>query len=251
VNPLLLRCENLEKSFGGVRALSNVSITFPPTGCIAIIGPNGAGKSTLFNVITGFTSADGGSCFLGMECINSLRPDQIVRRGIVRTFQQVRLIGRLSAVENIMLALPNQAGENLWRALLPIGLHDERAKQVVRARELLDNVALAEYEDAPAAALSYGQQKLLSIACCMAASGAILLLDEPFAGVNPTVAERVSELIRAIVQAQKLVIFVEHDMEMVRRTADEVLLMNCGEIVARGPPKDLLDRPELLEAYVT
>jgi len=251
VSPVVLRCENLRKSYGGVRALSDVSITFPPAGCIAIIGPNGAGKSTLLDIITGFTCPDSGSCFLGNDGISSLRPDQIVGRGITRTFQQVRLISRLSVIENVMLALPNQTGESLWRALIGTGLHSEEAQNFRRSRALLDNVELTEYADTPAGALSYGQQKLLSVTCCIAASGAILLLDEPFAGVNPALAEQISQLIRAIAHEEKLVIFVEHDMEMVRRTADEVMVMDSGKLVARGAPEELLNRREILEAYLT
>ena len=245
-----LRCERLDKAFGGIHALTGVSIAFPGSGCVGIIGPNGAGKSTLLNALTGFVRPDGGSCSLGNDDITSLSPHQIARRGIVRTFQRVRLVERLSVLGNVMLAKPGQRGERLWNCLTRRGVAAEEAENLRKANQLLEAVNLLDKAAHPAADLSYGQQKLLSICCCLATGAQILLLDEPVAGIHPDMILRISHYIKGIADQGRLVVFVEHDMEMVRQTADLVIVMDAGRVIANGKPDDLLNRREILEAYI-
>jgi ABC-type branched-subunit amino acid transport system ATPase component len=245
-----LSCQNVSKSFGGVRALDNVTIEFPETGCIAIIGPNGAGKSTLLDVITGLVRPGQGACLLDGRDITHLRSYQIARLGIGRTFQQVRLVGRLSVLDNVMLARPGQRGERFLNALFGSRARADEAAGKGQARELLNSVGLIDEWAAPACDLSYGQQKLLSICCCLAMDAGIILLDEPVAGVHPDLVELISDYLKGIATAGRLVVFVEHNIGMVQRTADLVMVMNAGRVVASGPPADVLTRADLLEAYV-
>jgi len=246
-----LRCQNLRKRFGGIHALNDVSVSFPEAGAVGIIGPNGAGKSTLLNALTGFVRPDSGTCFLGDEDIGALRPHQIVRLGIARTFQKVRLVAGLSVLEHVMLAAPHQRGECLPNCLTGRGVAQDEEKNRRRGTDLLDVVDLADKSSLSAADLSYGQQKLLSICCCVATDAGILLLDEPVAGVHPAMIARISSYIRGLVEKGYLVVFVEHHLDMVRQTADHTMVMAEGRIIASGSPGDVLKRPEILEAYVS
>src|SRR6266702_1128838 len=186
-----LRCESLNKSFDGVQALADVTIEFPSSGSVAVIGPNGAGKTTLLNVLTGILRPDGGRVSLGNHSLVGRPPHEIARLGVARTFQELRLIGHLSVLENVMLAYPNQRGEHLFRALFRFGLTKEEQTNKAEALIQLQFVGLADRTTEPAGELSYGQQKLLTLACCLATKAHILLLDEPVAGVHPEMAERI------------------------------------------------------------
>jgi len=246
----VLRCENLDKAFGGVRALDGVSLSFPGEGIVAIIGPNGAGKTTLLNVFTGFLRADAGRCFYGDQVITSLPPYQISRTGIVRTFQDLRLVRDAPVLENVLLARPHQRGERLLSAIFPIGVAAQERKNCERATELLDFVGLTSKSSALAGTLSWGQQKLLTLACCLAAEAQVLLLDEPVAGVHPQLIERILELLRKLRSEGRLIIFIEHDIAAVKQIAEHLIVMDDGRVIAEGEPAILLERPEIMEAYV-
>jgi ABC-type branched-subunit amino acid transport system ATPase component len=183
------------KSFDGVRALADVSLEFPSSGIIAVIGPNGAGKTTLINVLTGFLRADSGRSFLGERKLTGLAPHKIARLGIGRTFQDLRLINLVSVLENVMLARPNQKGERLLPALFRFGAAVEEKRNHEEAMRLLRFVELADKANELAGELSYGQQKLLTLACCLATKARILLLDEPVAGVHPEMVEKILGLL--------------------------------------------------------
>jgi neutral amino acid transport system ATP-binding protein len=247
----VLRCENVTKSFDGVRALDNLSIEFPRTGLTAIIGPNGAGKTSLINVLTGFLRPDHGKCFLGKREITKLTPHRIAQLGVARTFQDLRLILQLSALENLKLARPNQRGERLAGALLRFGVRSEEALNREAAMLLLEFVGLEEQAEQLAGELSYGQQKLLTLACCLATDARVLLLDEPVAGVHPAMASRILEKLVKLRDEEKLTIFIEHDIAAVRKAADTVIVMDQGKVIAEGAPSEILNRPEIMEAYVT
>jgi ABC-type branched-subunit amino acid transport system ATPase component len=237
VNRLL--CKGLCKSFDGVVALDGVTLSFPSSGITAIIGPNGAGKSTLLNVITGFLKPDAGLCLLDALQIIGKTPNQIARFGISRTFQDLSLIHRMTVAENLALALPNQPRENLLWALLR-----QRPTSEESARE---EKAMSEERVGD---LSYGQQKLLSLACCFVAGSGVLLLDEPVSGVHPHVADKVLAFIQRVRAESKLVIFVEHDIAAVRKIAERVVVMDSGRVIADGGADEVLRRPELMEAYI-
>lgn len=246
----VLRCEQLHKSFDGVCALGGVCLQFPTTGVSAIIGPNGAGKTTLINVFTGLLRPDAGHCFWGSQEVTRLSADQISRLGVARTFQDLRLILDVSVLENVLLARPNQRGETLLGALLRIGVEKEEARNRAEAGRLLKIVGLAEKGSELACELSYGEQKLLTLACCMAREAQVLFLDEPVSGVHPEMAAQILSLLRELRDQGKVIVFIEHDIAAVRRVADYVFVMDAGHVIAEGVPHEVLDRPEIMEAYL-
>ncbi len=246
-----LRCESLTKSFGGIQALQDISIEFPSSGIVAIIGPNGAGKTTLINVLTGFLRPQAGRVLFDECLLSGLPAYKIARLGIGRTFQDLRLISQVSAVENVLLARPHQKGERLLPALFRGGVASEEACNRREAVRWLKFVGLEAQVKALPGELSYGQQKLLTLACCLATDGKILILDEPFAGVHPKMVESIITLLRQLRNLGKLVIFVEHDIASVRQVADLILVMDEGRIIAQGDPAEVLHRQEIIDAYVT
>ncbi len=245
-----LHCSNLSKSFNGLPALRDAHLAFPPWGIVAIVGPNGAGKTTLFNVLTGFLTPDTGSVFLAGREITRLAPWRIARLGIARTFQEMRLVRLVSALENVMLAWPNQRGEKLSIALTRIGVAKEEATNRAMAMELMRFAGLEDKADRLAGELSYGQQKLLSLTCCLATQARILLLDEPIAGLHPEMAEHILGLLVKLKEEGKLVVFIEHDLAAVKKVADRVIIMDEGNVIAEGPAHEVLVRPEIMEAFV-
>lgn len=245
-----LRCIELSKSFDGVCALAELTLEFPSSGVLSIIGPNGAGKTTLINILTGFLRPDAGHCFLGKRDTTQFAPHRIALLGVARTFQELRLVRQVSALENVMLARPRQRGETLLGALFRIGVGKEEAENRDEANHLLHFVGLENKRNDLAGELSYGQQKLLTLACCLATKANILLLDEPVAGVHPEMAQKILSLLRKLRDNGKLIIFIEHDISAVREVADQVIVMDHGRIRAQGPPIEVLERPEIMEAYV-
>jgi ABC-type branched-subunit amino acid transport system ATPase component len=245
-----IRSEGISKSFDGMRALAGVDLQFPESGVVAIIGPNGAGKTTLLNVLTGFIRPDAGHCWLNEQQITKLAPYRIVRLGMARTFQDLRLITQVSVLDNVMTARPNQRGETLLGALFRLGVAAEEARDREVALRLLRFVGLEEKAEEPAGELSYGQQKLLALACCLATEAKILLLDEPVAGVHPEMIQQILDLLRQLREQGKLVIFIEHDIAAVRQVADVVVVMDEGRVIAQGAPGEVLERPEIMEAYL-
>ena len=245
-----MSCIDLSKSFGGTRALDCVTISFPGPGIVALVGSNGAGKTTLFNILSGFLRPDTGECRIHGRQIAYLAPHEIAALGVARTFQDVRLIRQLSVLENLCLAQPNQVGERIFTALAARGYRSHELRNRHFARMLLEQLRLDGMEDTPAGDLSYGQQKLLSLGCCLAMRPNIMLLDEPLSGVHPTLALEIIELVADIGKSGTLVIFVEHDLEAVASLADEVIVMHHGAMLARGKPSDVLRLPEVMEAYV-
>lgn len=245
-----LRCQELFKSFGGVRALADVDLEFPSSGIVAVIGPNGAGKTTLLNILTGFLRPDAGRCFLGEHETTHLAPHRIAQLSVARTFQDLRLISLVSTLENVLLARPRQRGERLLGALFRFGVAEEEARNSEEAMRLLRFVGLGEEALHLAGELSYGQQKLLTLACCLATEAKILFLDEPVAGVHPEMASHILGLLKQLRNDGKLVVFIEHDIAAVREVADLVIVMDEGKVIAQGPAHDVLERPEVMEAYL-
>lgn len=245
-----LVCKGIGKSFDGFRAIDDVSVEFSGGGVTALIGPNGAGKTTLLNLLTGFLRPDTGRYWIRGEEVQGLAPDRIARLGVARTFQELRIIRELSVLENVLLACPSQTGETFLGAVLRhrVGLEESRNKET--AMGLLQRVGLVEHASRPAGNLSYGQQKLLTLACCLATDAPILLLDEPLAGVHPTTVTTVLELLAELAKEREVVLFVEHDISAVRRAAERVVVMDHGSVIADGAPDDVLSRAEIMDAYV-
>lgn len=242
-------CEKIEVFFGGVAALKGVDLGFSETVITAIIGPNGAGKTTLFNVMSGFLKPSHGSCYLGKKDITHFPPYKVARMGVARSFQNLHLIFQFTALENLMLAFPSQNGESLLNAIFRQGTKEEENKNLTEAKKILKFVGLEEKSNEIANNLSYGQQKLLSLACCLATKSKILLLDEPVAGVSLPMIKQILSILRQLKQDNFTIIFIEHDLSVVRQIADKVIVMSSGKVISEGTSGEVLNNPSVMEAY--
>ena len=250
MEPILL-VDNLNKRFDGTVALDNFSLKVQAASITGIIGPNGAGKTTLFNVITGFLPPDSGSIQYNDQQLVGMPPHQIARKGIVRTFQQLRLITRMTVLNNIMLAFQNQAGERLrniftFSRLIKIQEQENRKK----TQELLDSLGIRDKENALVEDLSYGQQKMVSLLCCLAAGAKLVLLDEPVAGVNPETINIILGMIRKLPEQGVTVILIEHNMDAIMRVCDNLVFMDQGKKIVVGEPEMVRNDPAVIEAYL-
>ena len=244
----LLRAQGVTRWFGGVRALSEASIEVAAGSIAGLIGPNGSGKTTLFNVITGYERPDAGEVYLGDEVITNAPPHRVFARGIGRTFQLTRTFPRLTVLENMLVAAqPAGAGTRRWH--LPLaragGAADRR-----RALELLEFTGLAGHAGAPAGTLSYGQRKLLELSFVLVAEPAVVLLDEPAGGVNPSLINEITARIRELNAAGTTFLIVEHNMDFVMGLCDRVTVLDDGTVVAAGPPAAIRRDPRVLDAYL-
>lgn len=245
-----LKCEGISKSFGAVRALDDLSFSLSRPGIVGIIGPNGSGKTTLLNVMTGFVPADRGRWFIDGREATGKRPFSIARLGVTRSFQSLRLAQRMPVLDNVLLALSSPKSEGLGAALL--GYRSFRREEQLRQMgfEALRLVDLQDMAFNETKELSYGQKKLLSLAVCFASGCQTILLDEPFAGVHPAIGERLIELLKALEGMGRLIVFVEHDLAIVRELSACVIAMEAGRILAMGSPDSVISRNELFNAYV-
>jgi ABC-type branched-subunit amino acid transport system ATPase component len=246
-----LAARSLTKSFGGVRAVDDLSVSFAAGTISALVGPNGAGKTTLFHLLSGSLRPERGEVWLRLRRIDRLPPWQVARLGIGRLFQDVRVFPRLTVEENVLVAFPSQLGENLVWPLLRrrATCAQERAREQAAA-ELLSRVGLQELAREPAERLSYGQQKLLAITRLLAADADVLLLDEPTAGISPAASGPLLELVRWLADGGKTVILIEHDMSVVQRLANLVYFMDRGRITAAGSAGEVLGKPEVRAHYL-
>lgn len=247
----MLELREVSKSFGGLRAVDRVSAVFESGRITALVGPNGAGKTTLFHLIGGVLQPDEGIILYNGTRLNGLPPWKVARLGIGRLFQDVRVFGKLSVLENVLTAFPDQLGENpFWSILLRAKVMHQEEGVIEQAKHLLAFVGLQEYADEPAENLSYGQQKLLAIARLLAAGSTALLLDEPTAGVNPGMVKSILELLRQLTGEGRTTVIIEHDMSVVMEVADWVYFMDDGQIVARGTPEEVLGDAAVRAAYL-
>lgn len=245
-----LACRSVTKRFGGLTALSGVSLEVT-SGCIfGVIGPNGSGKSTLLGVLSGFHRPTEGRVFLGARDVTGWRPERIARAGLVRTFQLSRPFSRLTVWENLLVAAPGRLSEQWWRALMTPARAWAPPGVARRARELLELTRLSHLAGELASNLSYGQQKLLSLACAVMSGARLLLLDEPMAGVNPAAGRVIRDAIREWNRQGLTFVVVEHDMGFVMEMCDEVAVLDAGTVVARGAPGEVRRDPKVMAAYL-
>ena len=247
----VLKVENLSKSFDGVRALADFSCELCHGEILGLIGPNGAGKTTLFNVVTGFLPAQAGKVFLRDNEISGLAPHRLANLGMARTFQDLRLIRQLSVLDNVLLSFRNQPGERLGNVFFRSRKSREHeARNRHEAMRLLEDAGIEDKAGDPADDLSYGQQKLLSLVCCLAPKAEVLLLDEPVAGIAPEMKEKILGMIRALSAEGTSVVLIEHDLDAVMQTCDRVVFMDAGAKVSEGTPEEVRNDPKVIEAYI-
>jgi branched-chain amino acid transport system ATP-binding protein len=232
----LLEVSGVSRSFGSVRAVQDASFSVEQGSITALIGPNGSGKTTLFNVITGYLAPDAGRVTFDGADVTGAKPSRLYRRGLSRTFQQARVFGHLTVEENLVVA-----GGYRW----PVGRADR-----VRAGELLEDFRLAHVADLYASELSYGQRKLLEFAAVLMSRPRLVLLDEPTAGVNPVLIETMEEHIRRLNDGGMSFLIVEHDMSVVMRLCDPVVVLDQGREIFVGPPEAVQSNPAVLDAYL-
>jgi branched-chain amino acid transport system ATP-binding protein len=248
----LLEVSNLSIAFGGLRALSDFNFTLDPGELIGLIGPNGAGKTTAFNVVTGVYPPTSGDVRLDGRSIAGLKPFRINRLGIARTFQNIRLFGGLSVLDNVMIGF-NQSLQHGFAGTVLRTPHHQRddAGHEIRAIQLLRTLKLDHRLDERASFLCYGDQRRLEIARALATEPTILLLDEPAAGMNPREKEELTQLISLIRDAFKVGIWlIEHDMKLVMSICERITVLDHGETIAVGTPEQVQNNPKVIEAYL-
>ena len=247
----ILAAERLSKHFGGVVAVDAVSLSVAPGEIVGLIGPNGAGKTTLFDLLAGGQMASAGTITLNGQALERTRADRRIAAGLGRTFQIPRPFAEMSVAENVMLGARGQAGEGMWRNWLSPGrvAREERAAYA-RAMELLEFVTLAPLAREPARKLSGGQRKLLELARVLMADPTIILLDEPAAGVNPSLLEVIIARIKDINRHGTAFFVIEHNMDMVARLCSRVFVMATGRLLCEGPPDVVARDPRVIAAYL-
>jgi len=248
----ILEIRDVVKAFGGIRAVNRCSFKVQKGTITGLIGPNGAGKTTLFNLITGFLKCNSGQILSGDRRIDGLPPHEIFRQGIVRTFQIPRELKRMTVLENLMLVPADQLGEQLWSSwLLPWRVKRQEKSIEERAMEVLRFVNLVHLKNEYAGNLSSGQKKLLELARTLMAEPQLVLLDEPGAGVNPTLMKQLADDIRRSCYERGLTfLLIEHDMDLVMSLCDPIIVMCNGENIMEGQPHEVQRDQRVIEAYL-
>jgi branched-chain amino acid transport system ATP-binding protein len=244
----ILRVEGLKKTFGGLVAVDGASFEVEEGTVVGLIGPNGAGKSTTFNLVTGFYEADDGDVYLRGENVVDTSPEERSKRGMVRTFQITRELTGMKVRQNMLLGGQDHRGEKVVHALAGTG-SDREAEIADRAERLLKHLELWDLRDEYAGNLSGGQRKLLELGRALMADPDVLLLDEPMAGVNPSLTDEIIDMIHELKADGLTVLIVEHDVDMIMNISDKVIGMHQGRVLTSGPPEVVQNDEDLLEAY--
>jgi branched-chain amino acid transport system ATP-binding protein len=251
--PAVLETQYLTKVFGGLTAVDGVSFRVPARSIVSIIGPNGAGKTTFFNMLTGLYRPSLGSVVFDGKNVTTKRPDQITALGVARTFQNIRLFGTMSAVENVLVGQHARLRATVFGSIFrtPRVRHEERDAQT-KAREMLTYVGVnARRHDDAASFLSYGDQRRVEIARALASDPKLLLLDEPTAGMNPQESEQLTQFMRKLRDDLNIaILLIEHDMKVVMGVSEQVTVLDHGEKIAEGEPQAVRHDPRVVEAYL-
>ena len=248
----ILEVSGLTMRFGGLLAVNNVALSVQPKQVVSMIGPNGAGKTTVFNCLTGFYQPTGGNILLDGEPVQKLPGHKIARKGVVRTFQNVRLFKEMTAVENLLVAQHRHLNTNFLSGLFKTpGFRRSEKEAMEYAAHWLDVVNLTDVANRPAGTLAYGQQRRLEIARCMMTRPRILMLDEPAAGLNPRETEDLKQLIGMLrTDHDVTVLLIEHDMHLVMSISDHIYVINQGTPLADGTPEEIRNNPDVIKAYL-
>ncbi|MEU6710923.1 ABC transporter ATP-binding protein [Nonomuraea sp. NPDC046802] len=248
-DPILV-VDNVVRRFGGLTAVDVNHVEIQRGSITALIGPNGAGKTTFFNQLTGFDTADSGSWTFNGRSMNGVPAHKVARAGMVRTFQLTKALSRLTVLENMRLGAQRQRGENFFNALVPYFWRGQEDEITERAEELLERFKLAAKRDDFAGSLSGGQRKLLEMARALMVRPELVMLDEPMAGVNPALTQSLLGHVKDLREQGMTVLFVEHDMDMVRDISDWVIVMAQGAVIAEGPPGTIMSDERVIDAYL-
>ena len=248
----ILKVSGLSMRFGGLLAVNGVALTVKEKQVVSMIGPNGAGKTTVFNCLTGFYKPSAGSILLDGEAIEGLAGHEIARKGVVRTFQNVRLFKDMTAVENLLVAQHRHLNTNFLAGLFNTPAYRQSEREAMEfAAHWLNEVNLTEVANRPAGTLAYGQQRRLEIARCMMTKPSILMLDEPAAGLNPRETDDLKALIGVLRDQHNVtVLLIEHDMKLVMSISDYIYVINQGSPLADGTPEQIRNNPAVIKAYL-
>lgn len=249
VDPIIV-ADGVKRTFGGLTAVDVDHLEIPRGAITALIGPNGAGKTTLFNLLTGFDKPNAGTWSYDGRDLAHVPAHKVARLGLVRTFQLTKALGRLTVMDNMKLGQQGHVGERFWHSLIPALWRRQDAETEQRAERLLVKFKLDAKRDDLAAGLSGGQKKLLEMARALMTDPTLVMLDEPMAGVNPALTQSLLDHILDLKDEGMTVLFVEHDMHMVRHIADWVVVMAEGRIVAEGAPDEVMRNPAVIDAYL-
>jgi branched-chain amino acid transport system ATP-binding protein len=248
-DPIIV-ADTVRRRFGGLTAVDVNHVEVQRGSITALIGPNGAGKTTFFNLLTGFDNPDEGSWSFNGRSLAGVQAYKVARRGMVRTFQLTKALSRLTVMENMRLGATDQRGESFWRAVIPGMWRRQEAEITDRAEELLARFKLDAKADDFAGSLSGGQRKLLEMARALMVRPEMVMLDEPMAGVNPVLTQSLLGHVKSLRDEGMTVLFVEHDMDMVRDISDWVIVMAQGKVIAEGPPDAIMADERVIDAYL-
>lgn len=247
----MLRLEGITKIFGGVTALEDVSCRIKKGEITGIIGPNGAGKTTLFNIASGIYEATSGKVFFEDREVTGFQPEKLAKLGLVRTFQNIELFGRMTLIENVMVGLHSRSKSGMLACMFKMPGHLKEEKRIkAEALTKLEFVGIAGFADMEASGLAFGQGRLLEIARALAAEPKMILMDEPAAGLNSRETAELGNLIRKIRDSGITIVLVEHDMDLVMDVCDTVIVLNLGRKLAEGTPRQIQEDKRVIEAYL-
>ena len=243
----MLKVKNIKKSFGGVKAINGCSFEVKKGTITALIGPNGSGKSTVFGIISGIEKEDEGKVVFGKKDITKARPEYISNAGISRLFQHSNLFNNLTVRENLLLGI-NTEDTKFWKNFL--GFNKTTDEQEKKVKEILKTVDMESYENTKSKNLSYGQKRLVELARAIIKPHQFLMLDEPVAGVNPNMREKIIKILRDLKKRNETILLIEHDMNFTLRIADRIIVLEKGKVIATGDPQKIRNDKRVLDAYL-
>jgi branched-chain amino acid transport system ATP-binding protein len=248
-DPILV-ASNIKRTFGGLTAVDVEHVEIQRGLITALIGPNGAGKTTFFNLLTCFDQPDEGEWSFNGTRLNKMSASKVAQSGMIRTFQLTKVLAKLTVMENMRVGAAGQSGERLWKAMFPAFWRSEEKANTEKAEALLERFLLIKKREDFAGSLSGGQRKLLEMSRALMADPELVMLDEPMAGVNPALKQSLLGHVKSLRDEGRTVLFVEHDMDMVRDISDWVIVMAQGQIVAEGPPDSVMSDQRVIDAYL-